>query len=81
MARKGSIDGDEYFPVGAAQSATPGVGAVPETIQFLRTRVTSFTSGAPKADARRANNVTESPRGTRNISPALRRPGARRSAR
>lgn len=49
MQLEGSIDGSEYFPIGAAQSATPGVVAVPETIQFLRVRVTSFTSGAPKA--------------------------------
>lgn len=49
MQLEGSIDGNEYFPVGAPQSATPGVVAVPETIQFLRVRVTSFTSGEPKA--------------------------------
>lgn len=45
---EGSIDGNEYFPVGAPQSAA-GVVAVPETIEFLRVRVTAFTSGEPKA--------------------------------
>lgn len=45
---EGSIDGDEYFPVGTPQ-ASAGVLAVPETLQFLRVRVTAFTSGEPKA--------------------------------
>jgi hypothetical protein len=43
-----SIDGSDYFPVGAAQSA-PGVVAVPETVEFVRVRTTAFTSGEPKA--------------------------------
>ncbi len=43
-----SIDGSEYFPVGAAASA-PGVVRVPETVEFLRVRTTAYTSGEPKA--------------------------------
>lgn len=43
-----TIDGGEYFPVGAAQSA-PGVVAVPETVEFVRVRTTAFTSGEPRA--------------------------------
>ncbi len=43
-----SIDGSDYFPVGAPQSA-PGVIAVPETLEFLRVRTTAYTSGEPRA--------------------------------
>lgn len=43
-----SIDGSDYFPVGAAQTA-PGVVPVPETVEFVRVRTTAFTSGEPKA--------------------------------
>jgi len=43
-----SIDGSDYFPVGAPQSA-PGVVPVPETAEFVRVRTTAYTSGEPKA--------------------------------
>ena len=43
-----SIDGSEYFPVGAAMTA-PGAVLVPETVEFLRVRTTAYTSGEPKA--------------------------------
>jgi hypothetical protein len=43
-----SIDGSDYFAVGAAQT-TPGVVAVPETVEFVRMRTAAFTSGEPKA--------------------------------
>ena len=43
-----SIDGSEYFAVGAPKSA-PGVVLVPETVEFLRVRTTAYTSGEPKA--------------------------------
>lgn len=43
-----TIDGSDYFPVGAAQSA-PGVVPLPETVEFVRVRTAAFTSGVPKA--------------------------------
>lgn len=43
-----SIDGSDYFPVGAAVSA-PGVVPVPQTVEFVRVRTTAYTSGEPKA--------------------------------
>lgn len=43
-----SIDGSDFFAVGASQSA-PGVVPVPETVEFVRVRTTAFTSGEPKA--------------------------------
>ncbi len=43
-----SIDGSDYFPVGAPQSA-PGVVPVPETVEFVRVRTTTYTSGEPKS--------------------------------
>ncbi len=43
-----SIDGSEYFPIGAAASA-PGAVRVPETVEFLRVRTTAYTSGEPRA--------------------------------
>jgi hypothetical protein len=43
-----TIDGSDYFPVGAAQSA-PGIVPLPETVEFVRVRTTAFTSGEPKA--------------------------------
>ncbi|MBI5549510.1 MAG: hypothetical protein HY901_36955 [Deltaproteobacteria bacterium] len=45
---EGTLAGDEYFPIGPAVTA-PGAIEVPETIEFLRVRVTAFTSGEPKA--------------------------------
>ncbi len=45
---EGSIDGNDYFPIGPAVSA-PGVVPVPETVQFLRIRTTAYASGAPAA--------------------------------
>ncbi|MBI3184632.1 MAG: hypothetical protein HYZ28_21050 [Myxococcales bacterium] len=45
---EGSIDGSDYFAVGAAQSA-PGVVPVPETLEFVRVRTAAYTSGDPKA--------------------------------
>ena len=45
---EGSIDGSEYFPLGAALSA-PGALRVPETLEFLRVRTTAYTSGEPRA--------------------------------
>ena len=43
-----SIDGSDYFNVGAAV-ATPGVVPVPETVEFVRVRTTAYVSGEPKA--------------------------------
>lgn len=43
-----TIDGSDYFPVGAAQSA-PGVVPLPETVEFVRVRTAAYTSGEPKA--------------------------------
>ncbi len=43
-----SIDGSDYFPVGAALTA-PGAVLVPQTVEFLRVRTTAYTSGEPKA--------------------------------
>lgn len=45
---EGSIDGSEYFPLGAPVSAA-GVLRVPETVEFLRVRTTAYTSGQPQA--------------------------------
>ncbi len=45
---EGSIDGSEYFAVGAPVSAA-GAIRVPETLEFLRVRTTAYTSGEPKA--------------------------------
>jgi hypothetical protein len=45
---EGSIDGSEYFAVGAPVSAA-GVLRVPEMLEFLRVRTTAYTSGEPKA--------------------------------
>ena len=45
---EGSIDGSDYFAVGAPQSA-PGVVPVPETVEFVRVRTAAYTSGEPKA--------------------------------
>jgi len=45
---EGTIDGSDYFPVGAAMNAA-GVVPVVETIEFIRVRTTAFTSGEPKA--------------------------------
>lgn len=43
-----SLDGSDYFPVGAALTA-PGAVLVPQTVEFLRVRTTAYTSGEPKA--------------------------------
>ena len=43
-----SIDGSEYFLVGAPKTA-PGAVLIPETVEFLRVRTTAYTSGEPKA--------------------------------
>lgn len=43
-----SIDGSDFFPVGAAQTA-PSVVPLPETVEFVRVRTTAYTSGEPKA--------------------------------
>ena len=43
-----SIDGSDYFDVGAPVAA-PGVVAVPETVEFVRVRTTAYTDGEPKA--------------------------------
>ena len=43
-----TLDGSDYFPVGAAQSA-PGVVPLPETVEFVRVRTAAYTSGEPKA--------------------------------
>ena len=45
---EGSLDGNEYAPIGAAVTA-PAILPVPVTVEFLRVRVTAFTSGAPTA--------------------------------
>jgi len=45
---EGSIDGSEYFPVGASASA-PTVVRVPETFELLRVRTTAYSSGEPRA--------------------------------
>jgi hypothetical protein len=45
---EGSIDGSEYFPIGAATSA-PGAVRVFETVEVLRVRTTAYTSGEPRA--------------------------------
>jgi len=45
---EGSIDGSEYFPVGAPKTS-PGAVLVPETVEFLRVRTTAYTSGEPRA--------------------------------
>lgn len=45
---EGSLDGDDFEPIGAALTA-PGFVLVPMTIELLRVRVTELTSGAPKA--------------------------------
>jgi len=45
---EGSIDGNEYVPVGSPVTA-PGLVPVPYTVEFLRVRVTAFTSGTPAA--------------------------------
>lgn len=45
---EGSIDGSEYFAVGAPVSAA-GAVRVPETVEFLRIRTTAYTSGEPQA--------------------------------
>lgn len=47
---EGSIDGNDYAPIGAPVTA-PGFVLVAETIEFLRVRTTAFTSGAPEAVA------------------------------
>jgi hypothetical protein len=47
---EGSLDGNEYAPIGAPVTA-PGFVPVPLTVEFLRVRVTAFTSGQPKATA------------------------------
>ena len=43
-----SIDGSEFFSVGAPVNA-PGVVAVAETAEFVRVRTLNYTSGEPKA--------------------------------
>jgi hypothetical protein len=43
-----TIDGSDYFAVGAAVSA-PGVVPVPETVEFVRVRTTAYVSGEPRA--------------------------------
>ncbi len=45
---EGSIDGNDYFVIGAPTSV-PGVVPVAETVQFLRIRTTAYTSGTPEA--------------------------------
>ena len=47
---EGSIDGDDFAPIGAPLTA-PGFVLVPMAIGFLRMRVNELTSGAPKASA------------------------------
>ena len=45
---EGSIDGDDFAPIGAPLTA-PGFVLVPMAIGFLRMRVNELTSGTPKA--------------------------------
>ena len=47
---EGSIDGNEYEPIGAPATA-PGFIPVPMTVEFLRVRVAALSSGAPSAVA------------------------------
>ena len=41
-----TISGADYFPIGTALT-TPGVVAIPFTVELIRARVTAFTSGQP----------------------------------
>jgi hypothetical protein len=47
---EGSIDGDDFAPIGAPLTA-PGFVLVPMTVGFLRMQVNELTSGTPKAAA------------------------------
>lgn len=43
-----SIDGSDFFAVGSPLNS-PGVVAVPETVEFVRIRTVNYTSGEPRA--------------------------------
>jgi hypothetical protein len=47
---EGSVDGSNFVAIGTPLTA-PGLLSVPFAVQFVRVRVTAFTSGTPTAVA------------------------------